>query len=114
MYIPEISLEESQNTEVMEREAGAVILKLSYGYTVEPHGHDPLVDLANKALKDFALVVTPGAWIVNFVLMRETPEDIHMDYVDKVRSEIPSVLAPRYELQNRGKWFQEVCRRLLR
>lgn len=75
MYIPEISLEKSQNTEVMEREAGAVILKLSYGYTVEPHGRDPLVDLADKAMEDFASVITPGAWIVNFVPMRETPED---------------------------------------
>lgn len=82
----------------MEREAGAVILKLSYGYTVEPHGRDPLVDLADKAMEDFVSVVTPGAWIVNFVPMRETPGDIEMDYADKVRSEISSGLVPRDEL----------------
>ena len=82
----------------MEREAGSVILKLSYGYTVEPHGRDPLVDLADKAMEDFASVVTPGAWIVNFVPIRETPEDIHINHADKVRSEIPSGLVPRYKL----------------
>lgn len=35
-------------------------------------------------------------------------------FFDKVRSEISSVLVPRYGLLNRGKQFQEVCCRLLR
>ncbi|GMG38018.1 unnamed protein product [Aspergillus oryzae] len=32
------------------REAGAVVLKLAYGYTVEPHKQDPLVDLADVSI----------------------------------------------------------------
>ncbi|KAI9375047.1 cytochrome P450 [Aspergillus egyptiacus] len=46
-------------------EAGAVILKIAYGYNIEPHGSDPLVDLANEALANFSAAGTPGAWMVD-------------------------------------------------
>ncbi len=40
-------------------EAGAIILKMTYGYTVEPRGHDPLVDIADQALAQFSAATVP-------------------------------------------------------
>ncbi|RAK95668.1 cytochrome P450 [Aspergillus ibericus CBS 121593] len=51
----------------LRKEAGAIILRISYGYNVEPHGRDPLVDLVDQTMDDFSRVVLPGAWLVNFV-----------------------------------------------
>ncbi|BCS21176.1 cytochrome P450 [Aspergillus puulaauensis] len=48
-------------------ETGAVILKIAYGYNINPRGRDPLVELANKALENFAVAATPGAWVVDTV-----------------------------------------------
>jgi hypothetical protein len=49
----------------IRKEAGAVILRIIYGYTPEAHGSDPLVDLAEKAMADFADVSSPGRYIVD-------------------------------------------------
>ncbi|KAF9887204.1 hypothetical protein FE257_010458 [Aspergillus nanangensis] len=46
--------------------AGALILKITYGYSIEPHGKDPLVDIADEALEQFSLSARPGTWIVDF------------------------------------------------
>ncbi|KAF2743711.1 cytochrome P450 [Sporormia fimetaria CBS 119925] len=51
--------------EHIRKEAGAVILKIAYGYTVEPHGSDPLVDLAGKTMEDFADAGVPGKYVVD-------------------------------------------------
>ncbi|EJC98992.1 cytochrome P450 monooxygenase [Fomitiporia mediterranea MF3/22] len=45
--------------------AGAIILKITYGYTIEPRGSDPLVGLADEALIQFCLATVPGAWLVD-------------------------------------------------
>jgi hypothetical protein len=47
------------------REAGAIILKIGYGYTIEPHDADPLVDLADRALAQFSAATVPGSWMVD-------------------------------------------------
>lgn len=49
----------------VNRGAGAVILKIAYGYTIESHKADPLVDLADEALVQFSLAGQPGAWLVD-------------------------------------------------
>ncbi|PGH04426.1 hypothetical protein AJ79_07082 [Helicocarpus griseus UAMH5409] len=46
--------------------AGALILKITYGYSIEPHGNDPLVDIADTALEQFSLAARPGTWILDF------------------------------------------------
>ncbi|OOF98995.1 hypothetical protein ASPCADRAFT_513115 [Aspergillus carbonarius ITEM 5010] len=51
----------------LRKEAGAIILRIGYGYAVEPHGRDPLVDLVDQSMDDFSRVVLPGAWLVNFI-----------------------------------------------
>ncbi|KAF2103859.1 cytochrome P450 [Rhizodiscina lignyota] len=48
-------------------EAGAIILKATYDYTIEPHSRDPLVDLADAALAQFSSAVTAGAWMVDMM-----------------------------------------------
>jgi hypothetical protein len=53
------------NLTAVDREAGAVILKIAYGYTIESHKTDPLIDLADEALVQFSLAGQPGAWLVD-------------------------------------------------
>lgn len=48
-------------------EAGAVILKIAYGYTIESNKRDPLVHIANLALEHFSIAGTPGAWLVDMI-----------------------------------------------
>ncbi|GAT21241.1 cytochrome P450 oxidoreductase OrdA-like [Aspergillus luchuensis] len=50
----------------IRKEAGAIILKVGYGYTIEPHDRDPLVDLADKAMEDFSMAMLPATWAVDF------------------------------------------------
>lgn len=53
------------------REAGAIILKVGYGYTVEPYKVDPLVDIADRALVQFSAATVPGAWMVDTMPARK-------------------------------------------
>jgi hypothetical protein len=50
--------------------AGAFILNVTYGYQVEPRGEDPLVQLANHGLCQFAKATVPGAWLVDLIPAR--------------------------------------------
>ncbi|KAL2814360.1 cytochrome P450 [Aspergillus cavernicola] len=53
---------------------GAVILKIAYGYNIEPHGRDPLVALANESLENFSVAGTPGLWMVDTIpLLKHVP-----------------------------------------
>lgn len=54
----------------IRKEAGAIILKLTYGYTIEPYSDDPLVDLIEKAFGHLTLAVSPGAWLVDIIPAR--------------------------------------------
>jgi cytochrome P450 len=42
-----------------------------YGYTIEPHSNDPLVDLADRAMVQFSAATVPGAWLVDIVPVLE-------------------------------------------
>jgi hypothetical protein len=46
--------------------AGAIILKISHGYTVREQ-NDPFVELADRAVEQFSLSTSPGAWLVDMV-----------------------------------------------
>ncbi|KAJ5665051.1 uncharacterized protein N7477_007499 [Penicillium maclennaniae] len=54
-------------TQHIQTEAGAVILKITYGYRVEPHKEDLLVNLVNVALEQFGHAATPGTWLVDII-----------------------------------------------
>jgi len=51
--------------EHIRKEAGAVILRITYGYTPNAQGRDPLVDLAEQAMADFSEASAPGKWAVD-------------------------------------------------
>ncbi|KAK7986992.1 cytochrome P450 [Apiospora saccharicola] len=56
-------------------EAGAIILKVAYGYEIEAHKEDPLVTLADHAMDQFSKAMIPGAWLVDMVpMLRHFPE----------------------------------------
>lgn len=44
-----------------------MILKIAYGYTIEPEKADPLVDSSNSALVHFSEAGAPGAWLVDTI-----------------------------------------------
>jgi hypothetical protein len=46
------------------RTAGAIILNIAYGYELQGDD-DPLVDLVDRAIVQFSLSTTPGAWLVD-------------------------------------------------
>ena len=47
---------------------GAIILKISHGYTINPYGPDPFVELADKAVGTvFAEAFQAGRWLVDVV-----------------------------------------------
>ncbi|RYP52908.1 hypothetical protein DL768_002004 [Monosporascus sp. mg162] len=56
-------------------EAGAIILKMAYGYTIEPHEEDPLVSIADRALSQFSAAFVAGAWLVDTIpILRYLPD----------------------------------------
>lgn len=52
---------------VIYRQAAAIILKVAYGYSVVPHGDDPLVDLIARAMGNLGAALVPGVWLVDFI-----------------------------------------------
>lgn len=54
--------------QLIREQAGTVILKVAYGYTVEPSNkRDPLVDLVDEAMEQFSKACIPGAWTVDII-----------------------------------------------
>lgn len=59
------------------REAGAVILKIAYGYTADPFDEDLLISMAGKAMDDFGTAAVPGAFLVDVLPFRKHPTLYH-------------------------------------
>ncbi|KFY98401.1 hypothetical protein V500_01692 [Pseudogymnoascus sp. VKM F-4518 (FW-2643)] len=56
--------------------AAATILKMTYGYTIEPHKSDSLVDLIEKMMTEFSLAAVPMAWPVDLIpILQHIPEN---------------------------------------
>ncbi|OSS53624.1 hypothetical protein B5807_00518 [Epicoccum nigrum] len=61
--------------EHIKKEAGAVILKITYGYVAEPKGKDHLVDMAVKAMHEFSEATIAGKWPVDIMpFLRYLPD----------------------------------------
>ncbi|KAF2759428.1 cytochrome P450 [Pseudovirgaria hyperparasitica] len=59
----------------IEKQAGAVILRITYGYTPKHDGKDPLVDMAVKTMHEFADSTVPGKYLVDvFPFLRFLPD----------------------------------------
>jgi len=57
----------------IKKEAGAVILKITYGYNAEPHGKDHLIDMAGRTMHEFSEATVPGKWPVDIMPFRGLP-----------------------------------------
>ncbi|OJI85071.1 hypothetical protein ASPTUDRAFT_54746 [Aspergillus tubingensis CBS 134.48] len=58
----------------IRKQAAAIILKVAYGYSVVPHGDDPLVDLIARAMGNLGAALVPGVWLVDFIpFLRHIP-----------------------------------------
>lgn len=44
-----------------------MVLHITYGYKIKEEGNDPLVDLADKALSEFSIATTTGAFLVDLL-----------------------------------------------
>lgn len=94
----------------IKKEAGAVILKITYGYTANPHGKDPLVDMAVKTMHEFADATVPGKWAVDIMPFRKYIYPMEQRtrgrnvYVAnptfRDNSAVRTRLAPRHQLQS--------------
>ena len=56
----------------IRKEAGSVILKITYGYNTEPRGEDPFVNLASKTMAEFADATVPGRYAVDLFPFRKS------------------------------------------
>ncbi|KAF5372596.1 hypothetical protein D9758_005204 [Tetrapyrgos nigripes] len=53
--------------EHLRKTAGAIILRISYGYQVKEGPRDPFVDLVNLAVEQVSQALAPGSFLVNLV-----------------------------------------------
>ncbi|KAK8143147.1 hypothetical protein G3M48_007628 [Beauveria asiatica] len=57
--------------------AAAMVLKMAYGYAIEPDKPDMLVDLVGRMVNEFALAAAPMTWAVDVIpALRYLPEGI--------------------------------------
>jgi len=51
----------------IKTEAAAIILKIIYGYTIEPNGSDPLVELIEHMMEQINHAALPATWMVDVI-----------------------------------------------
>lgn len=79
-------------TALSTRFATSIILKLAYGYSVEPDGNDPLVDLAEEMMEDVLFpACISGTWMVDILPFRSS--NINQEYRDLIKSIYPDYSA---------------------
>ncbi|KAI0427566.1 putative cytochrome P450 oxidoreductase OrdA-like protein [Xylaria sp. FL1042] len=49
----------------IRKAVGAIVLKIAYGYTAEPHQDDVLINMVGDAMDKFARAAVPGAFLVD-------------------------------------------------
>ncbi|KAL2813599.1 cytochrome P450 [Aspergillus granulosus] len=56
--------------------AASTVLKMAYGYTIEPDKPDTLVTLSDKMMNEFSLAAVPMAWAVDIIpALQHIPEN---------------------------------------
>ncbi|KAH6994765.1 cytochrome P450 [Fusarium venenatum] len=59
----------------IRKEAGAIILKIAYGYRAEPLKEDLLINMVGKAMDNFGTAAVPGAFLVDVMpFLRYLPD----------------------------------------
>ncbi|OCB91350.1 cytochrome P450 oxidoreductase [Sanghuangporus baumii] len=58
----------------VQTSTGAVILRITYGYAIEPSGRDPLHALADRGIQQISMAAQPGAFVVDVLpFLRHLP-----------------------------------------
>jgi hypothetical protein len=83
----------------IRKEAGAVILRITYGYTPEAHGRDPFIDSVGETLVQFADATSPGRYAVDVMPFCELQSGV-TNIADSSKSTIPPGLVPRNTIQS--------------
>src|SRR5271154_3940074 len=68
-FLRHIYADPEQLAFAIRKTAGAIILKISHGYTIQEE-NDPLVALADRATEQFSLACLPGAYLVDIIPIR--------------------------------------------
>ena len=60
----------------IQTSVGAIILRIVYGYTLDPNiekqgRHDPLIALAERGVGQISMAAQPGAFLVDLLPIRE-------------------------------------------
>lgn len=85
--------------------AGALILKIAYGYNIRRDGADPLVNLAEGFMSTIAEAAAPGAWLVDVLPARTlSTRSLSLRHltlsmvklIGQVSTEVPSGVASGY------------------
>ncbi|KAJ5857675.1 hypothetical protein N7455_008569 [Penicillium solitum] len=117
------SIKHSSRPHLVYSASGAFILTITYGYNIEPRGEDPLVRLANLAVKKFSEAAVPGAWLVDFIpALKYVPEwmpganfqKVAKDHVQTITRFAESPFAFTKAQMDRGKDRQCFVSTLLR
>ncbi|KAF8348622.1 cytochrome P450 [Amanita rubescens] len=73
-FLKDIQAKPEQLAAHIRRTAGAIILRIAYGYEVK-EGRDPFVSAADEAVEQFSISTSPGAFLVNLVpSLRHVPD----------------------------------------
>ncbi|KAM0260067.1 hypothetical protein ACHAQJ_002991 [Trichoderma viride] len=61
--------------EHLKAEASAIMLKITYGYIIEPHTQDPLVNLIQDVMSNLSDAFVPLSWLVDIIpALRHLPD----------------------------------------
>ncbi|KAI1420434.1 putative cytochrome P450 oxidoreductase OrdA-like protein [Xylaria sp. FL1777] len=59
----------------IRKAVGTIVLKITYGYTAEPHHEDVLINMVGDAMDKFARAAVPGAFLVDlFPFLNQLPD----------------------------------------
>ncbi|KAG2152670.1 cytochrome P450 [Suillus bovinus] len=73
-FLKRVLMKPDQLEKHVRHTAGAIILRISYGYEVK-ESNDPFVDIADRALEQFSLATAHGAFMVDMIpLLAKVPE----------------------------------------
>ncbi|KAM4056422.1 cytochrome p450 [Hirsutella rhossiliensis] len=76
-FLIRISREPENLLKLFKIVTGAIILKITYGYSIEQQKSDPLVDLIDKMMTNFSFAFTPMHWMVDIVpALRHLPNSL--------------------------------------
>lgn len=108
-----ISIPAYHHRSTATRNAGTIILKVTYGYTAQEE-KDPFVELADKVMHVISLTVDPGAFLVDIVpaCMRNLNALCCQIHTQVTCSKAPPGMVPWYGLPARSKEIPSVRKRV--